>query len=289
MGEALNKDVSRYEDLPAKGVKYTENELWDGEYLYQKVVWEGLETPNPLQEVTQSWNINYSNEALDLFKKEGPKYQYDTGCISDGVLGCWIAEMCGLPRFLDDKKVKSHLASVHKYNLRHDLLDHVNPQRPSFACGSDGGLLLCTWPKDGQLSLPFVYSNEVWTGIEYQVASHLMCMGEVEKGLEIVRTARDRYDGRKRNPFNEYECGHWYARAIAGYGLIQGLTGVFYDAVEGTLYIDSRMGNNCKSFPATDTGWGSVGLEDGKPFLDVKYGVIGVKRYAVSGKEVQVD
>ena len=47
------------------------------------------------------------------------------------------------------------------------------------------GLLLCTWPKGGMLSLPFVYSNEVWTGIEYQVASHLMMKGEVEKGLDL--------------------------------------------------------------------------------------------------------
>lgn len=64
------------------------------------------------------------------------------------------------------------------------------------------------------MSLPFVYSNEVWTGIEYQVASHLMLQGEVEKGLEIVRACRQRYDGSVRNPFNEYECGHWYGRAL---------------------------------------------------------------------------
>lgn len=122
--------------------------------------------------------------------------------------------------------------AVHKYNLKHDLVDHFNPQRPVYACGKDGGLLLCTWPKGGMLSLPFVYSNEVWTGIEYQVASHLMMKGEVEKGLDIVRECRERYDGRVRNPFNEIECGHWYARAMASYGMLQGLTGVRYDAVD---------------------------------------------------------
>ena len=82
--------------------------------------------------------------------------------------------------------------------------------------------MLCTWPKGGELTLPFVYSNEVWTGIEYQVASHLMMTGHVAKGLEIVRAVRDRYDGRVRNPFNEYECGHWYARAMSSYGLLRG-------------------------------------------------------------------
>ena len=85
--------------------------------------------------------------------------------------------------------------------FKKDLTDHANPQRSPYALGKEGGLLLGSWPKGGKLSLPFVYSNEVWTGIEYQVASHLMLQGEVEKGLEIVRACRQRYDGSVRNPF----------------------------------------------------------------------------------------
>ena len=105
----------------------------------------------------------------------------------------------------------------------------------------------------------------MWTGIEYQVASHLMLQGLVEEGLEIVRVCRDRYDGTVRNPFDEYECGHWYARALASYGLIQGLTGVRYDAVDKTLYFDSRVGENFRSFLSTATGFGTVGLKEGRP------------------------
>ena len=72
--------------------------------------------------------------------------------------------------------------AVHKHNFRHDLSAHANPQRPTYALNNEGGLLLCSWPKGGELSLPFVYSNEVWTGIEYQVASHLMLMGQRRRG-----------------------------------------------------------------------------------------------------------
>ena len=151
--------------------------------------------------------------------------------------------MCDLDDPMDGSMIRSHVNAVYKYNLKHNLNDHVNPQRPTYALGNEGGLLLCTWPKGGKLSLPFVYSNEVWTGIEYQVASHLMLMGEVEKGLDIVRTARNRYNGTVRNPFDEYECGHWYARAMSSYGLLQGLTGVRYDAVDHTLYFDSKIGD----------------------------------------------
>jgi len=138
----------------------------------------------------------------------------------------------------------------------------------------------------GALSIPFVYSNEVWTGIEYQVASHLMLEGKVDLGLDIVRVCRDRYDGTIRNPFDEYECGHWYARALSSYGLIQGLTGIRYDAVEKTLYIDSKIGNDFRAFLATASGFGTVGLENGQPFIDMAHGKIDVKRVLVSGKEM---
>jgi hypothetical protein len=193
------------------------------------------------------------------------------------VIGAWFDGVCGLPEFLDPAKVKSHLNAVYRYNFRTDLSDHVNPQRSGFAQGDDGGLLLCTWPAGDQPSLPFVYSNEVWTGIEYQVASHLMMLGEVEKGLDIVREARRRYDGRIRNPFNEYECGHWYARALSSYALLQGLTGLFYDAVDRTLHMDSRMGEDFQCFISTETGYGLAGLKKGQPFLEVVSGTIDVK------------
>jgi len=128
--------------------------------------------------------------------------------------------------------------------------------------------------------LPFVYSDEVWTGIEYQVAAHLMSIGRVEEGLDIVRLVRSRHDGVRRNPFNEYECGHWYARAMSSYGMLQGLTGVRYDAVTKTLYVDSKVGD-FRSFLSTATGYGTVVFENGKASLDVKLGTIPVEKIVV--------
>jgi uncharacterized protein (DUF608 family) len=274
MGRAMGDGVSEYVGLLEKGIRRTEAELFDGEYFIQKIEWKNLKAKNPLD--VQSFGGTYSPEARALLEKEGPKYQYGKGCLADGVLGCWLAAVCGVGQVLDEQKVTSHLKAVHKYCLKKDLTDHANPQRPAYACGPEGGLLLCTWPKGGEPSLPFVYSNEVWTGIEYQVASHLMLMGQVEQGLEIVRTCRDRYDGRVRNPFNEYECGHWYARAMSSYGLLQGLSGARYDAVEKVLYIEPSLKGDFRSFLCTATGYGVVGVKRGKPFLDVKSGQIRV-------------
>ena len=110
-----------------------------------------------------------------------------------------------------------------------------------------------------------------------------MMMGKVAEGLDIVRTCRDRYNGRRRNPFNEYECGHWYARALASYGLLQGLTGVRFDAVDKTLYIDSKVGD-FTSFISTETGFGTVTLQEGQPSLNVVSGNIPVEKIMVSGK-----
>lgn len=285
MGKFLKEDVSRYKKLYARGKKYMESKLYDGEYFIQDIQWTGLNAPNPVE--AQSFHTKYSEEALAVLQKEGPKYQYGKGCLSDGVLGGWIARMCGLEDPVNAEKTRSHLLAVHKYNLKKDLSDHVNPQRPGYALGKEGGLLLCSWPKGGMLSLPFVYSNEVWTGIEYQVASHLMLMGQVEEGLDIVRACRDRYDGRVRNPFNEYECGSWYARAMASYGMIQSLTGLWYDAVDKTLHIDSKVGD-FTSFISTEKGFGTVNLKGGEPSMKVVSGTVEVEKVMVSGKEMKL-
>ena len=281
MGKFLGEDVQKYQALYEKGKKAMESQLYDGEYFIQQIKWQGLNAADPVAASSGAWNIDYSAEARELLQKEGPKYQYGKGCLSDGVLGIWIAEVCGLKNIVDSVKVASHLNSIYKYNFKADLTDHSNPQRPSYALGKEGGLLLCTWPKGEMLSLPFVYSNEVWTGIEYQVASHLMLMGEVDKGLEIVRACRNRYDGSIRNPFDEYECGHWYARAMSSYGMLQGLTGVRYDAVSQEMFIDSQIGD-FTSFISTENGFGNVGLKEGKPFLETVYGEITVKNFVVN-------
>ncbi|MFC4812890.1 GH116 family glycosyl hydrolase [Paenibacillus sp. GCM10023250] len=270
IARALGESSVKYDQLYSDGRHYLEHELYNGEYFEQKMIWEGLRHPSPV--TLQNWNIDYSPEAVELLQQQGPKYQYGKGCLADGIIGAWMAEMCGLGEILDRDKVRSHLLSVYRYNMRHDLSEHSNPQRPGYALGNEGGLLLCTWPKGGELALPFVYSNEVWTGIEYQVASHLLSLGCVEEGLDIVRTCRSRYDGRVRNPFNEYECGQWYARAMASFGLIQGWSGIRYDACDRTLYFAPKVEGDYRSFLCTAEGYGVAGIQNGAPFFEMMSG-----------------
>lgn len=275
MADYLGEPAEEYAALLEGCREYLKSDLWNGEYFFHKVEWEGLRAGSPLEAL--SYQSSYSPEALEILQREGPKYQYGTGCLTDGVLGCWMSLTSGREDPIDKDYVKEHLNSVYKYNFKNDLADHACTQRPGYGGRHDAGTLICSWPKGGKPELPFIYSDEVWTGIEYQAAAHLIFEGEVEKGLEMVRAVRDRYDGTVRNPYNEYECGNYYARALSSYSLLQAITGVRYDAVEKTLYIEPRIKGDFTSFLSTNFGFASVGLKGGKPFVDVKEGNIPIE------------
>lgn len=279
IGCALGDDVTLYESLLAKAREAMGTTLWNGDWFVQKVRWKGLRAGDPTANV--AFGGAYSTEARALLEREGPKYQYGEGCLSDGVLGDWIARCCGLGPIVDEKKTGRHLASVFRHNFRKSLADHANPQRPGYAFPQEGGLLLCSWPGGGKPALPFVYSDEVWTGVEYQVAAHLIMTGQVAEGLKIVRTIRKRHNGTWRNPFDEYECGHWYARAMSSYGLLQALSGARYDAVTKTLHLNPSIKGDFRAFLCTATGFGTVGMRKGKPFCEVKSGRIDIRSVVV--------
>jgi hypothetical protein len=46
------------------------------------------------------------------------------------------------------------------------------------------------------------------------------------------------------------------------------------------MYIDSRIGD-FTSFISTDTGFGNIGLKNGKPFLKTVFGDIIVKKFVL--------
>ena len=281
MAEALDDaDASYYFDLYDKGRVFCETELFNGAFFVQKIAASGLRVnPKPQGD---------SVEEIERFAIEGPKYQYGAGCLSDGLLGAWLSRMANLPDILDERAIVSHLLSVHAHNLKKELFSHVNPQRPGYALNDDAGLLLCTWPNGGEPSLPFVYSNEVWTGVEYEVASHLIAMGYPREGLDIVRSCRNRYTGGKRNPYSEYECGHWYARAMASYALLMAYTGAFYDAVTQTMYLAPKAAGDFSCFLSASKGYGLVGIQDGKLFYHPMRGSLVIKRWSYVPYQKQI-
>jgi len=273
MGQYLGENVESYEQLFKKGNAYIDKELFNGEYFIQKVEWKNLREKQDLS--------NKSEYEKHILESEGPRFQYGTGCLADAVVGDWMARACGTQSILNEENVRKTLCSIYKYNFRKDLTEHANPERGNYALNEEGGLLLCTWPNGGKFTVPFPYCDEVWTGIEYQVASHLMMLGEVDKGLDIVKAVRDRYAGMVRNPFDEYECGHFYIRALASYSLIQGYTGVRYDAISKTLFANTKNTKNYTAFLSTATGYGTVRMNNGEVSVHPVEGMIDVQHIVV--------
>jgi non-lysosomal glucosylceramidase len=248
-----------------RGRARMERELYNGEYYIQKV---DLET--------------------------APKYQYGEGCLSDQVIGQWFAHIVGLGYLLDPAHVRSAVAAIHRHNWRRDFWEHANPQR-IYALNDEQGLLLCSWPRGGRPQFPFVYSDEVWCGIEYQVASHLIYEGLVDEGLMIIKGLRARHDGVRRNPWNEFECGSHYARSLASWSLLTALSGYRFDLPRGIMGFSPRLSpENWQSFWSAGTGWGvfsqrrhngraeaSLGVEQGSLALrELLLGSIGEAREA---------
>jgi uncharacterized protein (DUF608 family) len=205
------------------------------------------------------WEGEYFRQHLPGYEKMPG--EVGPGCMSDQLIGQWWAHQLGLGYILPKDKVVSALKSVFKYNFKSDLTGWRHAPR-AFAGAKDKGLIICTWPKGGRPGHVLLYSDEVWTGIEYQVAAHMIYEGLVEEGFAIVKAARDRYDGvprppMARNPWDEIECGGHYARAMSSWSLLLALSGWEYDGPGRVLRCGPRhRPENFRGFFAAPEGWG---------------------------------
>ena len=106
--------------------------------------------------------------------------------------------------------------------------------------------------------------------------------GLEEQGMECIRAIRERYDGRKRNPWNEYECGSNYARSMASYALLLIYSGFRYDCGRGMMGFAPIHEEGFTSFWSLDSGWGSVSYGQDEVRIRVLYGDVALSRLWVS-------
>jgi len=209
----------------------------------------------------------------DCDVETAPRYQYGQGCLSDQLLGQWFCEVARLGKVLPEDQVRSALEAVFRHNWRPDLSTHESVQR-TYALNDEAGLLLCTWPNGGRPRFPFTYADEVWTGIEYQVAAHLIYEGLLDEGLAIVKGVRDRHDGIARNPWDEFECGHHYARAMASWSVVLALSGFYYSAPEKRIAFGPKVNaSDFRSFYSAGSGWGLYSQKRTGAALSARIGV----------------
>ena len=117
--------------------------------------------------------------------------------------------------------------------------------------------MICTWPEGHEKPvIPLPYNSEAMTGFEWAAAAHLVMVGETEKGERIARAVRDRYDGFKRNPWNEIECGSNYARSMASFAMLQAYSGFRYDMVRGMIGFRPVADGDFRCFWSLGGIWG---------------------------------
>ena len=152
------------------------------------------------------------------------------------------------------------MKSIYRYNHKPTLVAHDNVER-TYALNDEGAVVVCDYGKAERPHIPFPYFAEAWTGLEYTIASLMMAWGMVEEGVEIVRNVRQRHDGEKRNPWDEAECGHHYARAMSSWSTILALSGFCYDGATGSVIASPKSAHSdFECIWATGTAWGTYSL-----------------------------
>jgi len=207
-----------------------------------------------------------------------PRYQLAKGCLVDQLVGQYMAHICGLGYLAPEEHIKTTLQSILKYNYCESMAGHFNNMR-SYALGNESALLMASLPK-GRTKVPFPYFSGVMTGFEYTAAVGMIYEGMEAEGLEVIRNIRDRYDGAKRSPFNEAECGHHYARAMASWASVVALSEFQYSAIEKSMSFTSKPG---PYFWSNGTAWGTCTVSGNKAELNVLSGEVELGRFTLKG------
>ena len=254
-------------DLYERGSAWTDAHLFNGEYYEHEI-----RPPQCAEDIAQGLTVGMGPKDL-----ANPDYQLGSGCLVDQLVGQYMAHVCGLGYLADAGKVRRSHESILAYNRLEGFQRHTNVMR-SYVLGDESALLMASYPKD-RPDNPFSYFTEVMTGFEYTAAIGMIYEGMVDEGLACIQDIRNRYDGRRRNPFDEAECGHHYARAMAAWAAHLALTGFHYSAVTKTMSLTDQPG---RYFWSTGFAWGMcVVLRNGEGLtaeLSVLHGALRLSR-----------
>ena len=237
--------ADRCRQLADSGAAWTSENLFNGEYFEQQI------RPLAQDQLVASGLMRV--QTSDELRPEVPAHQVGAGCLIDQTVGQVAAHLSGLGYVLPARQIGLANQAVVRHNHRSTLADHFNHMR-SFALQDEAATLMCAYPHGARPDRPFPYYNEAMTGFEYTVAIALIQEGFHDEGLKVIAAVRARHTGRRRNPFNEPECGHHYVRSMASWGAIVAWTGFGFDHAAATLTL--RPEPEAKWFFSTGDAWG---------------------------------
>ena len=232
--------------------------LFNGKYFFQKVELTDKSLVEQFDAVRSYWN----EEAGEI------KYQVADGCIIDQMLADWHAALIGKNGVFDTDKKRTALKNLYKNNYKDSMRDVANMWR-NFSLNDEAGTVICSYPDGVKLpAIPIPYCEETMTGFEYSLAGLMIFEGFVAEGEKMVKALRDRYDGEKRNPWNEIECGSNYARSMASYALMPIYSGFSFDMTRKHIGF-APIGENGKYLFSVCESWGTVEIDKKKCQLSV--------------------
>jgi uncharacterized protein (DUF608 family) len=241
--------ASDYHALFAKGSAWVDQNLFNGEFYIQQVrgIPKGEAAPATIGD-------------MGTDRPDQPEFQLANGCLADQLIGQYLADIAGLGPLLAAGNIRTTLESIRKYNYRAQLFDHDSVQRV-YALNDEPALLVCDYTKSGRPKIPFPYYQEAWTGIEYLVAAQFIQAGMLREGVGTIEDVRRRFDGERRNPWDEPECGHHYARAMSAWSSVIAFTGFDYHGPEKAIALAPKSKVLAfRSFYSTGFGWGSFSI-----------------------------
>lgn len=269
------KRCELYDDLFQKGYEFTKDNLFNGKYFTHKV-----DVTN--KSYTEHFDCpQYWNE-----EKGQLKYQIVEGSIIDQLLGQWHANILGLGDIFDKKQRKIALENMFKNNFKTSMRDFANMWR-IFALNDESGSVMCDYPEGAEKPvIPIPYCEECMTGFEYSFAGLLISEGFIDEGLRVIRAVRDRYDGEKRNPFNEIECGSNYARPMASFALLPIFSGFSFDMSNHHIGFSPIVDGDFKCMWSLGSGWGDyIRNNEGEKIL-IKGGALRLSSISVANPEL---
>jgi non-lysosomal glucosylceramidase len=256
MATAVGDDgaAKEYRGLFEKGSAWIDANLFNGEFYTQEIKGYRPDQINP--------TLLKGAGGRDT---EDPQYQVGNGCLIDQLIGQYLAHVMDLGSLVSEKNIDTTLQSIYKYNYKRSLDDHDNVER-TFALNDERAMVICDYGTAARPHIPFPYFAEVMTGFEHSTAALMIFSGMVEQGFECIGNIRSRYDGEKRNPWDEAECGHHYARAMAAWSSVVATSGFSYHGAHAAIVAVPRVPHRSFScFWSTGTGWGAFSYRSSAP------------------------
>ncbi|MBQ4630948.1 MAG: hypothetical protein IJB70_08205 [Clostridia bacterium] len=285
MADYLGDDEKKneYIDIYEKGKQWTKDNLFNGSHFVQKVDVCDKSIVDSFDAAEEYWN----EETKQI------KYQIAEGSIIDQVLAQWHADILGIGDIYDPGQLDIALESMMKNNYKASMRYFANPWR-LFSVNDEAGTVICDYPEGCEKpKIPIPYCEETMTGFEYSFAGLLCSRGKYEDGFKVVKAIRDRFDGEKRNPWNEFECGSNYARSMASYSLVPILSGFEFDMPNGHISFKPYKDGEFSCIWSVAGSWGDINVNNSDIRINVFEKPITLKslglKFAKNVTKVKID